>query len=105
MVKFAKAETGNPLNLNGEGAVNSTYRPSRRKVLYNPPSTRAVLIWSLFLLAFMGYTIFSIEQTVCIDHCKNFVGQGVPLPSGGKLFDRDVVHTQSAADAQQRWFW
>jgi hypothetical protein len=51
----------------------------------------------------MGYTVFSIEQMVCIDHCKNFVGQGVPMPSTGKF--RETLHTQSAADAQQRWFW
>jgi hypothetical protein len=52
----------------------------------------------------MGYTVFSIEQSVCIDHCKNFVGQGAAVPPGGKSFDRDVVHTQYPADAQ-RWFW
>ena len=82
--------------------MNSTYRP-RRKALYNTPSTRTVLIWSLLLLAFMGYTVFSIEQSVCIDHCKNFNGQGTEVPAGGKLFNQEVIRSQYPADAQ-RWF-
>lgn len=85
--------------------MNSTYRQSHRKILYNTPSSRAVVLWSVLLLAIMGYSVYSIEQMVYMDHSKNFVGQGVPAPTTGKLFDREVLHTQSAADAQQRWFW
>jgi hypothetical protein len=51
----------------------------------------------------MGYTVFSIEQSVCIDHCKNFNGQGTEVPAGGKLFNQEVIRSQYPADAQ-RWF-